>query len=37
MWSDEWITYDQVWGDTSQQADVFWNNSLNWLAGNCTP
>ena len=36
-WADEWITYDAVWGDTSQQADVFWNNTLKWLAGNCTP
>jgi len=36
-WADEWITYDQVWGDTTQQAETFWNNTLGWLAGNCTP
>ena len=37
VWADEWITYDDVWGDTSEQADQFWNNTLKWLAGNCTP
>jgi len=36
-WGDEWITYDDVWTDTKQQANEFWNNVLTWLAGNCTP
>jgi hypothetical protein len=33
VWSDEWITYDSVWSDSTEQANVFWNNALAWLAG----
>ena len=37
VWADEWITYDAVWGDSTEQAYTFWNNVLVWLAGpSCT-
>jgi hypothetical protein len=33
---DEWITYNDVWSDTTQQANAFWQNALAWLGGPCT-
>jgi hypothetical protein len=33
-WGDEWITYDDVWSDPSEQAGVFWEDALKWL-GKC--
>jgi hypothetical protein len=32
VWADEWITYDAVWGDSSQQANKFWENTVAWLS-----
>jgi hypothetical protein len=39
VWTDEWITYDQVWtalakGGYKYQPDVYWENVVNWL-GQC--
>jgi Tfp pilus assembly protein PilX len=34
-WGDEWITYDEVWSDNTEQAGVFWENVLQWLAAPC--
>jgi hypothetical protein len=36
-WSDEWLTYDAVWGAIPAcshrwQADYFWENVVRWLA-----
>ena len=32
VWADEWITYDAVWGDSSEQANTFWQNTIAWLS-----
>ncbi len=32
MWGDEWITYDELWQDsTDQQVERLWLNILKWL------
>lgn len=33
VWGDEWITYQGEWqGNTSNQVEQFWKNTLLWLA-----
>jgi hypothetical protein len=33
VWADEWITYDDVWGN--YDAGPYWDNILTWLSPLC--